>query len=186
MKIVELKENKPLEIIEVSNHIYFKGFPNPNNGKLEGEPKVYEDKKIKMKVFTDGQIVKEDNQTSKSINEYYVGKSKYAYDVDTLTTKDIYFKDYSFIITYLLVNKPMQVGNIRGWFDVIEDVVVYVKDIKDKTAIKKAKNAICDIERKNRSVDFSNLFTFLLSQRNNNGRYESEKVLDNVYVLRMK
>ena len=37
-----------------------------------------------MKVFTDGEIVCEDEVISQNIDEYYIGKTKYPYDVNTL------------------------------------------------------------------------------------------------------
>lgn len=65
MKIRELKENEPLNIIEVSKQYHYPSF-------IARGPKdsdTYEEKKIKMKVFTDGEIEKQTEETSQNINE---------------------------------------------------------------------------------------------------------------------
>ena len=77
MKIKELKENEPLKVIEVSRRCKHRSL---NLG-------VVEWKRIKMRVFTDGEIVCEDAEIIQDIDEYYIGKSKYPYDVNTLKTK---------------------------------------------------------------------------------------------------
>lgn len=185
MKFTELKENEPLEVIEITNHIVFPRFPNPTTGKRDIDSDIVsEDKRIQMRIFTDGEIEKESEETSQNIDEYYIGKKKYQYDVDTLKTKKVYFKNHSYVITYLIANEFMTIGNARGWFDVVKEVSIYLKNPKDKKALKCAKQAIREIENHNNSVDYSSLFGMLFSQGKGLQKFETEKISKNVYSLK--
>lgn len=58
MKLKELKENEPLNIIEVSKQYHYPSF-------IARGPKdsdTYEEKRIKMKVFTDGKVERESKE----------------------------------------------------------------------------------------------------------------------------
>lgn len=90
MKIRELKENEPLKVIEVTKHLT--AWPDPSTGKVDKDAKPIEDERIKTIIITDGEIEKQTEETSQSIDEFYIGKSKYQMTVDTLETKNIYFK----------------------------------------------------------------------------------------------
>lgn len=174
MKIKELKENNPLKVIEVTRRC------KPRSLNLG----VVEWKRIKMRVFTDGEIVCEDAEIIQNIDEYYIGKTKYPYDVNTLKTKNVYFKNHSYVITYVIAEELMKVGNIGGWFDVVKDVSVYLENSKDRKALKTAKQVICEIEKRNRSVDYSSVFTMFLSPRKSNESFERKKISENVYCLK--
>ena len=69
MKFQELKENEPLKVIEVSNHIPTPIFDAKN-------PSYIVFKHIQMEIFTDGVVEKESETTSKNIEEYYIKKKK--------------------------------------------------------------------------------------------------------------
>ena len=185
MKIFELKENTPLEVIEVTRHVSFSPFANPTTGKIDTSFNVEaENKQIETRIFTDGEIEKESEETTKKINEFYIGKTKYQYRVDNLKTKNIYFKNHSYVIAYLIANEYMTVGNITGWFKVIKDIKVYLKDKKDKKGLKCAKQVIRAVEKNNNSVDYSTLFGMLLSRRSETSKIKPEKISNNVYSLK--
>lgn len=180
MKLKELKENEPLNIIEVSKQYHYPSF-------IARGPKdsdTFEEKRIKMKVFTDGEIEKQTEETSQNINEYYIGKKKYNYDVDVLKTKNLYFKNHSYVITYLLAAEHMTIGNITGWFDIVKEVSVYLENIKDKKQLKEAKRVIKEINNLNRNTDYSSLFGMILSQPAKSERFETEEISRNVYTLK--
>ena len=143
MIIKELKENEPLDVIKVYNHI--KGAP-ASPGK-ENNQNIDMVESVKTLIFTDGEIEKESEEISEKIYEYKIGKKKYDYPVDTLKTKNVYFKNHSYVITCLVVKENTSVGNIEGWFDIIKDVTIYLEDSKNKTALKKAKKVIKEIIR---------------------------------------
>ena len=182
MKINKLGENEPLEVIEVSKHTVYKPFSlvfdedrNDNN--------VYEYKRIKMKVFTDGELINESDESVTNIDEYFIGDEKYKHDVDTLKKKNLYFKNHSYVITYLITRELMNIGNIHGWFDVIEDVSIYLQNPKDKTALRNAKLAIKEIENNNQRKYIS-IFDVLFTSNKNTNTLETEKVSEGVYTLK--
>ena len=182
MKFKELKEHEPLEVVEVTKHMVIPDFP----GTKSLNRKVFEDKKIQMRIFTDGEIAEESEETTKSIDEYYIGKRKYQLAVDTLKTKNLYFKNHSYVITYLIAKEFRTVGSVSGWFDVVEDVSIYLKNPKDKTALKSAKGVIREIENHNKSVDYSSLFGMLFSQGKESPKFEPEEISKNVYSLKKR
>ena len=178
IKINELSLNEPLKVEEATCHIEFIAFLDPKprlNQNQKAGTEIKEFKRIQTKIFTDGEILKLGGEKIEEIDEYYIGKKKYQYDVDTLKTKEIYFKNYSYIITYLLANEPMQVGSIHGWFDVIKNISIYLKD---------AKKVIEAIRNCNNNVNYNSLLGMLFSQQKENSRYEYEKMIDNVYSLK--
>ncbi len=180
MKFKELKEHKPLKVVEVTNHILFQPFVTSE----DLPPRVSEKKQIQTRVFTDGQIEKESEETSKEIEEYYIGKKKYKYDVDTLKSKKIYLKNHTYAITCLIAKEYMTVGNVTGWFDVIQDISIYLENPKDKRALKKVKQVISQISNRNSSVDYSSLFGMFFSRSENKEKLEYEEVSKNVYKLK--
>ena len=185
MKFSELKENEALEIIEITNHIVFPNFTNPSTGKISIESDIdFHDKRIQMKIFTDGEIIKESDEISKNLDEYYIGKKKYQYDVDTLKTKKVYFKNHSYVITYLIAKEFKSIGNLQGWFYVIKDISIYLKNPKDKKALQNAKQVIKEIANHNNRIDYSSLFGMLLSQGRKSQEFETEKIYKNVYTLK--
>ena len=144
MKIRELKENEPLKVIEVTKN--FPAWQNPSNGKIDKEAKGFEDKRIKTIIITDGEIEKQTEETTQDINEFYIGKSKYHMTVDTLETKNIYFKNHSYVITYLLAKEfRANKGNGGGWYDIIKDVSIHIENKKDIKALREAKRIIKEI-----------------------------------------
>lgn len=184
MKFIELKENEPLEVIEITYHMVIPRVPNPYTGKREVESDTVEDKRIQMRIFTDGEIEKQTEETSQNIEEYYIGKKKYQYDVDTLKIKNIYFKNHSYVITYIIANEIMTIGNVTGWFSVIKDVSIYLSNPKDKKALKCAKQVIREIANHNNSVDYSSLFGMLFSRGKGLQKFETEEISKNVYSLK--
>ncbi len=180
MKIRELKENEPLKVIEVTKHLTVPTSP----GKIDEETKVIEDERIKTIIFTDGEIEKQTEEASQSIDEYYIGKFKYQMTVDTLKIKNIYFKNHSYVITYLLAKEFMVKGRVRGWFDVIKDVSVHIENKKDIKALREAKKVIKEINNLNSHTDYSSLFGMILSQPTKSERFETKEISKNIYTLK--
>lgn len=157
MKICKLKENEPLELIEVSLNMQSTS-PECKNSK---EIALTE---IQMKVFTDGVIEKESEGTVKNIDKYYIGKKEYKYKVNTLKTKNVFFKDYSYVITYLIAEEWLNIEGIHGLFDVIKDISIYLKNPKDKKTLKIAKQVIKEIANHNDSINYSSLLGMFVAQ----------------------
>ena len=181
VKIVELRESEPLEVIRVSKHTTYI-LPEPEDG--IGTEDTVKDVPIEMMVFKDGVIERECDEKCTRIDEYYIGKNKFEYDVDTLESKKVYFKDFSFIISYLIGQELCTAGSVKGWFSVVKELKIYVKNSKDKRALKNAKRAIKAIKNYNNSVNYSSVFTMMLSQGRELQEIEIEEISDNVYTLK--
>ena len=146
---------------------------------MDKDAKPIEDERIKTIIFTDGEIEKQTEEVSQSIDEYYIGKSKYHMTVDTLETKNIYFKNHSYVITYLLAKEFMVKGHVRGWFDVIKDVSIYLENGKDKKALREAKRFIKQINECNDYTNYLSSWGLQLPQDEG-----LEKISKNAYTLK--
>lgn len=177
MKIRELKENEPLKVTRVTYH--FPAWPNPSTGKLDKDAKPIEDERIKTIIFTDGEIEKQTEEASQSIDEYYIGKSKYHMTVDTLETKNIYFKNHSYVITYLLAKEFRAIHNGGGWYDVIKDVSIHLENKNDKKALREAKKFIKQINECNDYTNYLSIWGLQLPEYE-----ELEKISKNAYTLK--
>lgn len=168
MKIIELKENEPLEVIKVTKRITL-----PACFYKDVETKTKEFEKVKMRIFTDGEIAKETKETFHNINECYIGR-----------TKNLYFKNHSFVIVYLIAEEYMTIGNVAGCFDVIKDISIYLENKKDKKALKSAKRIIKEIANLNKGIDYSSLLGMLVSESKKSVEFETEEISKNVYSLK--
>lgn len=177
MKIRELKENEPLKVTRVTYH--FPAWPDPSTGKVDKDAKPIEDERIKTIIFTDGEIEKQTEEASQSIDEYYIGKSKYHMTVDTLKIKNIYFKNHSYVITYLLAKEFMVKGSVGGWFDIIKDVSIHIENKKDIKALREAKKVIKEINECNDYTNYLSSWGLQLPQDEG-----LEKISKNAYTLK--
>ena len=145
MKIKELKEKEPLKVIDAYKH-----YDDTDSFGLC---------RVKTKIFTDGVIDDISNEETQKIDGYTIKSDEY--DVNTLDTMDLYFKDYSYVITYLVASEWARVGKFKGWFYFVKDVSVYLKDSKDKVALKNAKKVIKEINDHNRSKSYSSISSII-------------------------
>ena len=178
MKFKELKESEPLELIEGISHIHFPSHPMDNSD----SDKVYEDRKVYMQLFTDGELEKESAINVTNIDGYKIGFSKI--DIDTLKTKKVYLKKYNYAIVFLIAEEWRDIGNIHGWFDVVKDVLIYLENKEDKNALKTARNVITNIFKRNNSADYSSLFGMLTSRGSDVENFEIDKLNKDVYTVR--
>ncbi len=139
---------------------------------------------IQRKAFTDGKLEKETEETLENIDKYYIRKTVYPHSIDSLKIRSLFLKDYSYAVVYTIANEYITVGNLRGWFDVIKNVSVYLKDINDRKALKNARRIIKQIENHNFSINYSSLFSMYASKGRALEEYESEQISDNVYTLK--
>lgn len=167
----------------MSKHISYQAFPDPYTRKRDDKFIINEHKRVQMKIFTDGEIDRQSDVISQRIDKYYIGKKEYLMPVDTLKTKKVFFKNYSYIIIYLISSEFMTVGNITGWFDVINDVSIYMQNLKDRKALKEARDVIKAIEHVNNDK-FSSLYEMLFSCNRTSQIYEQEKIAQNVYSIK--
>ena len=170
MKIIELKENESLDIIEVFNRVEFR----------RETTNIIKTPIIQMKVFTDGEIVKKSDETSKQINEYYIGKEKYE-NVDTLKIKKMYFKNYSYVTTCLIAPKLINTGYTGSVEYVVKEIFIYLQNPKDTKALKNAKQAIRKLENRGDIIfDYFSIFRNSFFQSKELKKVETK----NVYSLK--
>ena len=180
MKIKELKENEQLKMDNVSLHVDIPGVI----GRDERELSIAELERIKMILFTDAKIVREGEVATESINQYVINGKKYDHDVDTLKTTQLYLDDYSYAITYLISSEWTRFGNIDGWFEVIRDITIYLKDINDRKALPEAKKIIKMIEKYSKRVNFSSFRKYLSTSIVEANDHGFEGVKKNIYILK--
>lgn len=147
-------------------------------------PNTFEDTLIKTRVFTDGKVVKQEEPKVEEIKEYFINGKKYTHKVDKKTTRIIYLEDYTYAIVYTTAREYMTIGNIHGNFFITKDVEVYVKSKKDLAALRKARKAIRKIEEGNNSVNYSSIFSAMMTSNQNKRNMEFEQIKDNVYTLK--
>jgi len=138
--------------------------------------KVEESKEIlfptlKTIVFTDGSVDEVDVSEYKHLSGYYTMNDRTYTNVTDVEEKELYLENYSYAVK-IIVSKEHLVGRkIGGWFEVIKDIQVYLKNPKDKKAMKEVK-MILNIIRKNNIYDYevldnlSNKFIFSVFTKN--------------------
>ena len=181
LNIKELKENEPLKTVEVSNHIV-SSYPTSPFEEVDSE--IIEDDVIEQKVFTDGEIERQSDITSESIDEYFIGEERYRYSVDALKTKDIYINNYSYVIVFTIAKELLTNGRVKGWFKVVKDTTIYLKDMSDKKALKSAKKTVMAIDRHNRSVDYSSIHSMMYTKGMPLRNYDTKRLSKNVYSIK--
>lgn len=137
---------------------------------------------VSNRIFTDGIFVNELEEEIK-IDEYEYCEKKYS--ANTLIKRKIYLKDYSYIVVFTSTLDFLTLGNIKGWFNRIRNVEVYVKNKKDKEALRKARNTINMVYNNNSNVDYSSIFSMLFSRSTNDNKLEYERKKD-IYTLKKK
>ncbi len=147
-------------------------------------PNTFNDVVVKTRVFTDGEVVRQDEPKIEEIQEYFINGKKYTHKVDKKTTRTIYLKDYTYAIVYTIAREYMTVGNIHGNFFVTKDVEVYLKNRKDISALRKARKAMKRIEEGNNSVNYNSLFSMMLTSNQNKRNLEFEQIKDSIYTLK--
>ena len=188
MKYPKLDENEPLKVIEVSQKVRLPNF-RPKDGSIPENFEEFETKdlnRLHMKLFTDGEISKESDETKESIDGYYIGKKKYPFDVDTLKTKKVYFKNHSYVITYLLSQEVASIGKVGGWFEFVKDVKIYLRNPKDHKALKEANRVIKTIQGRYNAFDFDSIYGVLFHQGESNEKYDIERKSEDVYSIKRK
>lgn len=177
MKKIEFNQDGTLELIEVSIR--------KKTPKMFSFPETeYDDVKVETKIYTDGDVVQIGESEEENISEYYIDGKKYTHQVDKLKRTKVYLENHSYAVVYTLGEEFVTVGRVSGWFKLVKDVQIYLKDKRDLTAMKKAKKTIEMIREHNSSVNYNSLLGMLLSNDNRPRKLEYEKYNKNVYTLK--
>ena len=81
---------------------------------LQIEPYEIVNKRVYEVLFTDGDIDREGSQKLENIDEYYINGKKYPYSVSFLKSKDIYFKNYTYVIKITVAKKMDTIDGVSG------------------------------------------------------------------------
>lgn len=134
----ELKYGESLNVVNV-----FRNITLPDNNNIELE-------KVRQIVFSDGTIDSEDDEIIEKIDKFpvdsFCGKQLYLYGVDTLKSRNIYFTNYSYIITFYIAEMNVHNRQLHGIADQIFGTQIYLKNKKDLVALRKARKIIKDID----------------------------------------
>jgi len=152
-------------------------------------PVIEEEPIVRTKVFTDGKLVDESPVKEEAIATYSFSNGERLFRmVDTLKTKTLRFKDYSFIITYVLAREPFKVEDTRVMLTNVKDIKVYIKDIKNRKAQKMAKRVIKEIYRQNKRFNkeeqFLTLFQYTFAFNSQNDPIAFNKETQDVYTVK--
>lgn len=176
MKIELFNQDGTIELIEATSKLVFHdNLPDRQEWDIP---------RIETKIYTDGEIVEVEDTKEEPITEYYIGKKRYTNNLSKKKTTKFHLKNHTYAVVYTLAEEYLTVGNIRGFFKVVKDVKVYVHSRKDSKALRKAKITMKMIADRNRSVDYSSLFTMLFKRNEEPKRMEYEETTDNVYTLK--
>jgi hypothetical protein len=61
----------------------------------------------RMIVVTDGEIAEENIENVKDDGSFIAGERTYNVDYDTITTRDVSFRNFSYVITLLIEERPL-------------------------------------------------------------------------------
>ena len=153
--IEELNETTPLEVVEVFCTSVARRNIMPIPDKHS---------RIRTIVYTDGEIFKESKVETSNIKSYYFGTKEYEGRVDLLEKKKIYIRNHSYVVVYKTAEERKIKGNVCGLFDVIKEVKIYLKDINDKNALRRARYVIDSNKSFSRGIDYSSPLTMELSK----------------------
>lgn len=180
MKYKLIKESDKIKLISGKDIVVYSGFGKPVK---KGEtpvavPDVVRERDIiKTKIFTDGKIKGIETLTNSKLE---LPKNMKTIELDKVEVNELELTDHKFIIKILTALEFQKRGKVFGWFDVIKDVEVYLRDRKDKDSIKKIKKTL---ELVCSNQEYTSIFEFLFSknQTQTSVIYNQEK--EGIYQL---
>ena len=173
-KIKVLKNDEPLTVKRATLRVRY----------AWSNKKYYNREKICTYVYTDGEIVDSEVVCVENTSKFVFSNGK-AYDqrIDKVMTKNLYLKDYTYAITYVIAEEYMQVGKVVGFFKVVKDTGVYFKDKVNWKAIRAVCNAITDISEQNTGGNYNSILDVALGKQKKSRRFKEEVLEDKVYRL---
>lgn len=120
---------------------------------------------VHTEIYTDATSYETLEKKTSPIDSYSINGKKYDYSVSELEEEIIELKDYSYAVVYTIAREILEIGNVGGWFDVIEDITSYIKDPKDKKAIKEIKRIIKMNQQRSNAMNCSSLMDYVFSSQ---------------------
>lgn len=163
MKAKILNGNEPITLTRVVFH--YKEMRAPWE---KTPPKIIAENRIRTLVYTDGEIDYDyknmnDDEEVECHEFYFSNGQKYIPSIDTLITKKLFLKNHSYVVTILVAGETTSVGRVGGWFTLIKDIDIYLKDPKDRKALRTARKVITDIKERNSKMNYSSLYSMVMN-----------------------
>ena len=117
-------------------------------------------------VFTDGKQIGESETkyfNSDGQNVSFTDKKDLVGKGEIKKVKDIYIKDYTYVVVYSIAQEWRTIENVCGFFDIVKGVKYYLKDKNDKDALGKVNEIIEGIKTLSKNIDCSSLLNLVLS-----------------------
>ena len=139
---------------------------------------------IQTKMITDGVLTRKTMIEEKKIETESAKKEfSYASRVDRVIREEMTFSEASYLIQVLVVKKYLHTGHIMGFFDVIQDIDIYLKDIKDKQILKELRILIGTIINP-KSSDYRSLFDVMVPRQQSLSKLATEEVEEGIYHVK--
>lgn len=169
------------DTIEIITGIKYRQFP-PFLGKTDN--KIIKDNIITTKILTDGEIIQlepsDNEQNIIKIPEYQINGK--IYPIDVIKKDKIKLINANYCLKVTCVKEFIRGKFGGGLFEVIKNIEIYLKNKKDKTAlknIKKTLNLISQPRNYNQSI-----YSYLLGNYTTKQDFEYEKQEPNIYKLK--
>lgn len=178
MKYKLIKENDKFRLLNSKQFIYYNALPNPDGTMPENRTIKTSRGVISTKILTDGEIKSvTDLDSKKFVLPKHLGKV----EADLEEAKDLELINHNYVIRVLTQLEYREFNKGAGLFQVIKDVEVYLKDKKNKEALRNIKKTLNLIY--GQKGNYSSIFETLFSRRVDNQDVSYEKTDFNVYKL---
>lgn len=162
MKYKLIKETDKIKLISGKDIVVYPGFSEPvKKGEVQVPvTDVVEERDIiKTRIYTDGEI-KGIKQLPSS--ELELPKNLKVIELDEVELSELELEKHKFVIRILTALEFQKRGTVCGWFDVIKDVDIYLRDKKDKDSIRKVKKTL---ELVCSNYEYTSIFDLLFSKK---------------------
>lgn len=169
------------DTIEIITGIKYRKIP-PFLGKTDN--KIIEDTIITTKILTDGEIIQlEESDNKQNIvktSEYQINNK--TYQIDLIKKDKIKLINANYAIKVTCAKEFIRFRNGGGLLEVIKNIEIYLKNKKDKTALKNIKKTLNLIS--NPSPQELSIYSYLLGNHTIKKDFEYEKQKPNIYKLK--
>ena len=181
MKYKLIKDNDKFQLLDCIKIIKYDAFENPRREKKTNKIISISRGAISTKIFTDGEIK---GITELDIKNFTLPKQLSNIETDVNEVKDLELVNHNYVIKVLTVMELLHYGKERrgcGFFEVVKEVEVYLKDKRDKETLKNIRKTLNLIY--GQRCDYSSIFEILLSKFNNGPNVLYEEKEKNIYQL---
>lgn len=139
MKYKLIKENDKFKLLNSKKFIYYNALPNPDGTMPKNKTIKTSRGVISTKILTDGQIK---SVTDLESVEFVLPKRLGNVEADVEEAKDLELINHNYVIRVLTQLEYREFNRGAGLFEVIKDIEVYIKNKKDKEALRNIKKTL--------------------------------------------